>query len=127
MVPKILVVDDEVDACEVVSNYLSRRGYSVITAAGPNEALSKLLREKPALVLLDIHLPGMDGIECLRRIKKLDKEVLVIMVTCVTDIDIAKQALELGAIDYLTKPLNFSTLETTISNYLYLRVLNEFN
>jgi FixJ family two-component response regulator len=66
-------------------------------------------------------MPGMGGIECLRRIKKLDKEALVIMVTCVTDIDIAKKALKLGAIDYFTKPLGFSALENAISVHLFLK------
>lgn len=118
---KILVVDDALDAREVTTDYLVKRGYSVISATTSEEALSKLLREKPDLILLDIRLPGMDGIECLRRIKELDKEVLIIMVTCVTDIDLAKQALKLGATDYFTKPLGFNALEKAISIYLFLK------
>jgi len=117
---KILVVDDEPDVSEVISHYLGRRGYNIITAGSGREALSKLLSEKPALILLDILMPEMDGIECLRKIKELDKEVLVMMVTCVTDLDKARQAIELGAIDYLTKPLGFNALETAVSTYLFL-------
>lgn len=125
MSAKILVVDDESDLCEVISYYLNKRGYSVVTANNTQEGLAKLLLEKPSLILLDIRMPGMDGIECLRRIRKLDEEVLVIMVTCVTDLDTAKKALELGAIDYITKPLGFSALETAISTYLLVKSLNE--
>lgn len=121
MYPKILVVDDEPDVCEVISNFLGKRGYDVITANDGQEALSKLSTEKPALILLDIRMPEMDGIECLRRIKELDKEVPVIMVTCVTNIDIARKSMELGATDYLTKPLGYSALETAISMHLFLK------
>lgn len=125
MNPKILVVDDESDQCEVISYYLANRGYEVITANSTREALAKLLMERPALILLDIRMPEMDGIECLRRIRKLDEEIPVIMVTCVTDLDTAQKALELGAVDYITKPLGYSALETAISTYLLVKSLNE--
>ena len=118
---KILVVDDEPDVCEVISQYFDRRGYDVGIASNGEEALSKVLTERPKLILLDIRMPGMDGIECLRRIKKLDKEVIVIMVTCVDEIEAAKKALRLGATDYITKPLGFNALETAISTYLFLK------
>ena len=121
MRPKILMVDDEPDTCEVVSHFLGRRGYDVITANSAEEALSKLSTEKPELILLDILMPGMDGIECLRRIREINKEVPVIMVTCIIDINTAKQAIALGATDYLTKPLGYNALETAISTYLFLK------
>lgn len=121
MNPKILIVDDEPDVCEVIANFLSKRDYEVVIANNGKEALSKLSTEKPSLILLDIRMPEMDGIECLRRIKELDKEVPVIMVTCVTNIDTAKKAMELGATDYLTKPLGYSALETAISMHLFLK------
>lgn len=121
MVPKILIVDDESDVCEVISRFLQDRGYDVVTATSGQEALSRLLFEKPDLILLDIRMPEMDGMECLRQIRKLDKDVLVIMVSCITDIDIAKKALTLGAKDYITKPLGFDALETAISTYLFLK------
>ena len=121
MNPAILIVDDESDVCEVISHFLSKRGYNVATATSGEEALSKVSTEKPALILLDIRMPGMDGIECLRRIKEIDKEVPVIMVTCIIDIDIAKKAVELGAIDYFTKPLGYNALETAITTHLFLK------
>ncbi|MFH1201705.1 MAG: response regulator [Candidatus Omnitrophota bacterium] len=121
MNPKILVVDDEEDQREVISYYLANRGYDVVTASNSREALAKLLMDKPQLILLDIRMPQMDGMECLRRIKKLEEDVPVIMVTCITDIDTAKKALGLGAVDYITKPLGYSALETAISTYLFLK------
>jgi len=121
MKPKILIVDDEPMVCEDISYYLGNKGYDVITATSGQGALSKLSLEEPSLILLDIRMPGMDGMECLRQIKKLDRDVLVIMVTCITDIDTAKRALELGAIDYITKPLSFEALETVVTTYLFLK------
>jgi len=121
MQPKILIVDDEPDVCKDISRFLSATGYCAVIAADGEEALSMLSQENPDLVLLDIRMPGMDGTECLREIKKLDKDIIVIMVTCVTDIDIAKKALELGAIDYITKPFSLDVLEAAISTYLFLK------
>ena len=121
MKPKILIVDDESAVCKDISQYLGDKGYNAITATSGQEALSKLLLEEPELILLDIRMPDMDGIECLRQIKKLDKEALVIMVTCITDIVTATKAIELGAIDYLTKPLGFEALEIAITTHLFLK------
>lgn len=120
MEPKILVVDDEFDTCEAIRNYFTKRGYHVIIATSAQQAVSKFLSEKPALILLDILMPGLDGIECLREIRKLDKDVLVIIATCVTNLDTAKEALRLGAVHYITKPLDLNELETLISIHLSL-------
>ena len=121
MSAKILIVDDETDVCEVISRFLQKRGYTAAIANSGQEALSKLSKENPSLVLLDIRMPDMDGVECLRQIKARDKKIIVIMVTCVTDIDTAKKAVELGAIDYITKPISFEALQTAISTYLFLK------
>ena len=120
MEQKILVVDDELDVCEAIRNYLMRRGYKIVIATSTQEAITKLLSEKPVLILLDILMPGIDGIECLRRIRDLDKNVPVIMVTCVIDVDTANEALRLGAVDYITKPISFNELETLVSVRLSL-------
>jgi len=120
MSAKILIVDDEVDVCKSISQFLEKKDYTPFTANNGAEALAKLSQEKPNLILLDIRMPDMDGVECLRKIRELDKKVIVIMVTCVTDIDTAKKALELGAIDYITKPISFEALQTAITTYLFL-------
>ncbi|MFH1622330.1 MAG: response regulator [Candidatus Omnitrophota bacterium] len=121
MGPKILIVDDEADVCKNISHFLEKKDFTPITAYSGKEALEKLEKENPNLILLDIRMPDMDGVECLKQIRQYNKEVIVIMVTCVTDIDIAKKALELGAIDYITKPIAFEALQTAISTYLFLK------
>lgn len=79
--------------------------YDIISATSGEEALSIVKEKKPWLVILDIKMPGMDGIECLQRIKKIDKKIGVIMLTVVQDEAIARQAMELGAYEYIVKPL----------------------
>jgi DNA-binding response OmpR family regulator len=117
---KILIVDDEIDVCKTISHFLEKKDFSTIYANSGAEALIKLAKEKPDLILLDFRMPDMDGVECLRKIRQQDKKVIVIMVTCVTDIVTAKKALELGAIDYITKPISFEALQTAITTYLFL-------
>ncbi|MEW6008763.1 MAG: response regulator [Candidatus Omnitrophota bacterium] len=121
MKPKILLVDDEPGVCEVDSYYLAKRGYNIITANTAKEAISKVVKDRPQLVLLDILMPEMDGLRCLEEIKKINKDLPVIMVTCVDEIETAKKALEIGAVDYITKPLGYKALETAISLYLFLK------
>ncbi|MEW6075365.1 MAG: response regulator [Candidatus Omnitrophota bacterium] len=120
MNPKILVVDDEPDVCETIKHYFDKRGYEIITAGKAQEAIYKLITEKPALVLLDIRMADIDGIECLRIMKKFNKDVVVIMVTANDDVEIAKTAMAAGAKDYITKPIGFTALETAITTYLFL-------
>ena len=115
---KILIVDDDREVCNMIKHYFNKRKLKVIIATSAEEALAKLIAEKPAMVLLDIFLPEMDGIKCLSRIKELDKDVKVIMVTCDTDIDTTKTAIELGAIDYVTKPFSLDTLGHIVKKHL---------
>ncbi len=111
---RIMVVDDERDACEFMSKLLSREGYDVFVVSNGEEAISNLQTYKPQIILLDIRMPGMDGIECLKKIRELNKEVCVVMVTVVNDEEAAKRALELGAYDYITKPIDLNYLKICI-------------
>ena len=111
---KILVVDDEPEACDALKEFLSMKGYEVSTAQDGQAALRKLKKYRPQIVLLDVIMPGMNGIEVLQEIKKIDPEIGVIMVTVVTDEDQAKKTLELGAYDYITKPVDLNYLETVV-------------
>lgn len=112
----ILVVDDEKECAELIKNYLSRKGYDVDTAFSGEEAILKIETAKPDIVLLDIRLPGIDGIVVLKTIKNIDKSIIVIMTTVIEDSKVVKEAIELGADGYLIKPFNLIKLEEKIWN-----------
>ena len=111
---KVLVVDDEQGVCDILDEFLTKKGYKVITVLSGEAAIKKIKEERPHMVLLDIKMPGMDGIEALKRIREIDKEVGVVMVTAVNDDAVGRRCMELGAYDYITKPLDFNYLETNL-------------
>ena len=108
---KILVVDDEPRIREVLEKFLAKKGFEPITAASGEEALEKVIKEKPIMVLCDIRMPGMDGLIVLKKIRDINDHIGVIMITAVGDENIAHQAIEAGAYDYIVKPLDFNYLE----------------
>lgn len=115
---RILVVDDEEPVRTVLSTFLQRKGHEVAEAeSGPN-ALDQLDSFRPHLVLLDIRMPGMNGIEVLKAIKQRAPEVGVIMVTATSDNEIGLQTLALGAADYMMKPFSFEQLERHLAVHL---------
>jgi len=116
---RILVVDDESAVCEMLKKFLTKKNYEVYTALNGEDALSVVKEERPHIVLLDIKMPKMDGIECLRQIREIDKEVGVIMITAVKDEEIGREALELGAFDYVTKPLSLDYLSECLMIRLF--------
>ncbi len=116
----ILVVDDEIEACKVLDEFLSSKGYEVHTAYDGPTAIEKVKEVKPHLVLLDMIMPGMHGVEVLNEIKIIDPMVKVVMVTVVTDEEQACETFEFGAYDYITKPVNLTHLE----NILMVTMLN---
>jgi len=121
--PRILVVDDEPDAVEILSEFLTPKGYEVIVASNGEEGICKAKAERPHLVLLDVRMPSMSGLEVLRRIREFDHEVGVIMVTAVHEEETGRQALALGAFDYITKPLDLKYLERVVWHKITSMVL----
>ena len=111
---KILVVDDEYEVVRLLQKFLKSKGYDVDTATSGAEAIEKVRTGKPQMVLLDIIMPRMGGLDTLKEIKKIDPDVAVIMVTAVIDEELVKRALELGAYDYITKPIDLKYMETTV-------------
>ncbi len=111
---RILVVDDEPDSVELLQEFLTGKGYEVVTASNGEEALRKVKEERPHLILLDVRMPGMNGLDVLRKVREFDQEVGVIMVTAVNEEDTGRDALKLGAFDYIVKPLNFEYLERSL-------------
>ena len=115
MKEKILVVDDEQAVCDVLKKFLTKEGYKVSTVLSGEEAIKKVKKEKPHIVLLDIRMPDMDGIEALKRIRKIDKKVGIIMITAVKEDAVGRKCMELGAYGYITKPFDFDYLEKVLT------------
>ena len=111
---KVLVVDDEQVVCDVLYNELSERGYTCTTALNGNDALAKLGIQDFDVVLLDIRLPGMSGIDVLREIWLNHSNAAPIMITAVNEIDTAVKAMKLGALDYIVKPFDLDRIDSSI-------------
>jgi DNA-binding NtrC family response regulator len=107
---KILVVDDEAAARTALAELLRADDYSVETAGDAFKALGRLAEFEPDLVLTDLNMPGMDGVELLRKLKELESPCSVILMTAFGGVETAVAAMREGATDYLTKPLNFDEL-----------------
>ena len=111
---KLLVVDDEEEILQILQEYLTAKGYRVSTARDGAQALEEIERDRPSLVLLDVRLPGMSGVELLEKIRSLEPEVGVIMLTGNDDVELAKRTLKLGAFDYVRKPFDLNYLGRSI-------------
>jgi signal transduction histidine kinase/FixJ family two-component response regulator len=112
---KLLIVDDEEGIRKVLSITLIDSGYTVFTAQDGEEALEIFRREAPPIVLTDIKMPGMDGIELLRTLKQKSPDTEVIMITGHGDMDLAIKSLKYQAIDFVTKPINDDVLEIALN------------
>jgi DNA-binding response OmpR family regulator len=115
---KILIVDDEKNIRLTLSQALETLGMPVQTAADGEEALQKLQDSDFSLVLLDLKLPGMDGLEVLRRIRESRPKTRVIMITAHGTIDYAVEAMKLGAVDFLRKPFSPNEIRKLVSQVL---------
>ncbi len=111
---RVLVVDDEPDAVDLLQEFLAGKGYEVVTACNGEEALERVKADRPHVILLDVRMPRMNGLEVLRQVRQIDKEVGVIMVTAVNEEDTGRQAMALGAFDYVVKPLDLAYLERSL-------------
>ena len=127
MFPAILVVDDEPSILQSISGILSDEGFEVTTASNGYEALKRIETESPDLVLLDIWMPGLDGIETLKEIKKTNPHIQVIVITGHGTIETAVKATKIGAFDLIEKPLSIDKIIVAINNALNFRRLEEEN
>lgn len=114
---KILVVDDEQGILDFFKKALGKE-YQVSTVLNGLEAIKLVKEEKPNLAILDIKMPGMDGIETLKQIRWLNKKIIVIMLTAYGTLDSAKEALKLGAHDYITKPFKLDYIREVVKESL---------
>lgn len=127
MYPAVLIVDDETTIIESLDGILSDDGFEVIHAYNGYEALKKIESHSPDIVLLDIWMPGMDGIDTLKEIKKIAPNLPVVMITGHGTIESAVDATKSGAYDFLEKPLSIDKVMVTINNALNFRKLEEEN
>ena len=107
---KFLVVDDEPDVVDQVKDLFELRNYTVITATSGEKALELVKKESPNIIILDIRMPGVTGMDVLKEVKKTYPKIRVIMLTGVEDDATKNMAIGLGASGYLTKPYSYSEL-----------------
>ena len=121
--PPILVVDDNADNAHIIRDYLEARGYPITVAYNGDDALKAFEEVKPALVLLDVMMPGRDGWQVCREMKQhptLGRNVRVVMVTALDDWVNKRQALQTGADDFVEKPFELSKLVATVERNMKL-------
>ncbi len=111
---KLLIVDDEVEICDFLKSFFEERNFEVKTASSGQAALDVAERFRPNVMLLDIKMPVMDGIQVLGSIKKKYPKTKVIMVTALETRDKIEECLRLGADNYITKPLSLEYLENDV-------------
>lgn len=117
---KVLVVDDEPLFCEMVRRFLEGRGYSVVEAYDGDQALVVYDQARPDVILLDVRMPGKDGLQVLRELKVIDPAASVIMVAAVRDEELARMARAEGALEYITKPVDLDYLDSVIATTMEL-------
>ena len=111
---KLLVVDDEAEICEFLKSFFEDKQYEVKTALSGDEAMMTVKSFEPHIVLLDVQMPGTDGLQTLKWIKNRHPEIKVIMVTAIETQEKIEKALHYGADNYITKPLSLEYLEKDV-------------
>jgi len=107
---KVLFVDDEIEFLETLIKRMRKRGIAASSAKSGEEALGFLAENNADIIVLDVRMPGMDGIQTLREIKKKSPLIEVIMLTGHASLEVAREGMELGAFDYLMKPIDIDEL-----------------
>ncbi len=111
---KLLIVDDELDVREFAGNFFRKRGFDILTASSGNDALRLVREESPDLVLLDIRMGEMSGVEVLRALRQRGNAVKVVMVSGIEEESVVKETASLGAIGFIHKPLILEELEKVV-------------
>ena len=123
MKPSLLIVDDDEVMRETLSDVLRKKGYEVFVASSGNDALSAIRKNIIDLIVLDMRLPDLDGLEVLKRVKEFDTEILVIMMTAYSDVQTAVSAMKSGAYHYINKPFELEELKLLIEKGLETKSL----
>jgi len=117
---RIIVVDDEPEIRDLLVEYLRDKGFEALGVGDGQEALQRIPEFGPHIVLLDIAMPRITGVEVLKRIKALPQQMAVIMVSGIEDVETARQTLALGAADYVTKPVDFQYLDSVLEVHTFM-------
>lgn len=125
MEDRILIVDDEEMICSILSRRLTSEGYSCVTAHNGKEALNHFYKNSFSLIISDIKMPEMDGIELLKKVKAMHPGMLMIMVTAYPEIDLAVEAMRLGAYDFIIKPADLELIILSVKKALEKKRLEE--
>ena len=123
--PQVMVVDDDLAMCGFLQNFLVARGYGALTITSSNEAVRRFHAERPSAVLLDVIMPGMDGLAALAALRKIDRDVPVIVMSGQGGTHTVVQAMKLGATDFVCKPFEDHELEASIGSAIRQRQLSQ--
>lgn len=118
MSEKILIVDDQFGIRILLNEVLQKEGYETFQAANGIQALEIADEHKPDLVLLDMKIPGMDGIEILKRMKQKNSDIRVIIMTAYGELDMIQEAKNLGALTHFAKPFDIDDIRQTVKEYI---------
>jgi putative nucleotidyltransferase with HDIG domain len=122
---QILIVDDEEVICSILARRLTREGYTCVTANNGREALQYFYKHPFSLIISDIKMPEMDGLALLKRVKATNPKMMVIMVTAFPEIDLAVEAMHLGAYDFIIKPADLDLVILSVKKALEKKRLEE--
>ncbi|MDI6807464.1 MAG: response regulator [Candidatus Eisenbacteria bacterium] len=115
---RVLVVDDEVQICNIVQKVLSREGYHIVTALSGDEALKQLEKTAVDLILVDLKMPGMDGLEMLRQARDIQGSLRAVLMTAYGTASSARNAMALGVCDFVAKPFDNRLLKKVVKEVL---------
>ncbi len=115
---KIMLVDDDPEIREMLSDFFLQNGFQVTTAGSGSEALKQFDRQRFPLVITDLKMPSMDGMELLAEIKRRDERTMVVMITAHGSIETAVEAVKKGAYDFITKPVRLAALDMVVRHAL---------
>src|SRR5512138_3074577 len=114
--PVLVVVDDEEAILDVVGRFARRAGFDVVTCSGGREALEQMRGRRADLLMVDLRMPDVGGLDVLRAVREMDPHCQTVLMTGYASVDTAVEAIKLGAMDYLSKPIDFGRLAQVLSS-----------
>ncbi|WP_062351500.1 response regulator [Bacillus kwashiorkori] len=120
MAGKLLIVDDQFGIRVLLKEIFQREGYETYQAANGKRALEIVKQKKPDLVLLDMKIPGMDGLEILKRMKEINEEIRVLIMTAYSELNLLQEAVDLGALGHFKKPFDIDEIREVVKKYINL-------